>query len=93
MYGFISLFPILPHHPNYHETIDETTPTMQDFNFGVSYVLIAFNCKTRNDLYVGFHLDETLSIFLFFKLLPIIQIAYVTSYLMYMKYCESFYWN
>ena len=30
--------------------MDETTPTMQDFNFGVSYMLIAFNCKTHNDL-------------------------------------------
>lgn len=30
--------------------MDETTSTMQDFNFGVSYVLIAFNCKTHNNL-------------------------------------------
>ena len=70
--------------------MDEITPAMQNFNFGVFYVLIAFNCKTRNDLYVGFHLDETLSIFLFFKLLPIIQIAYVTSYLMCMKHYKIF---
>ena len=66
--GFISLFPILPHYLKYHEIIDETTSTMQDFNFGVSYVLIVFNCRTHNDLktvYVGFHLDETSSISLF----------------------------
>jgi len=53
--------------------MNETTPTMQDFNFGVSYVLIAFNCKTHNDLgtvYIVFHLDETPFISLFFKLLP-----------------------
>ena len=68
MGGFILLFPILLHHLKYHETIDEITPTMQDFNFGVSYVLIVFNCRTHNDLktvYVGFHLDETSSISLF----------------------------
>ena len=70
--GFILLFPILPHHLKYHETIDEITPTMQDFNFGVSYVLIVFNCRTHNDLktvYVGFHLDETMKLLpsLFFK--------------------------
>ena len=56
--GFVSLFSILSHHLKYHETMDETTPAMQDFNFGVFYVLIAFNCKTHNDLeivYVGFH--------------------------------------
>jgi hypothetical protein len=45
---FISLFPILPHHLEYHETMDETTSAMQDFNFDVSYLLIAFNCKTHN---------------------------------------------
>ena len=48
--GFISLFPILAHYLKYHEIIDETTSTMQDFNFGVSYVFIAFNCKTHNSL-------------------------------------------
>ena len=71
--GFISLFSILPHHLKYDEIMDETTPTMQDFNFGVFYMLITFNCKTHNDLetvYVGFHLDETPSISLFFKSLP-----------------------
>jgi len=30
--------------------MDETTSTMQDFNFNVSYVLIVFNCKTHNNL-------------------------------------------
>ena len=65
MGDFISLFPILSRHLKYHEPIDETTPTMQNFNFDVFYVLVAFNCKTHNDLetvYVGFHLDETPSL-------------------------------
>ena len=48
--GFIPLFSILPHHLKYDEIMDETTPTMQDFNFGVFYALIVFNCKTHNDL-------------------------------------------
>jgi hypothetical protein len=57
--GFGSMFPILPYRLKYHEIMDETTPTMQDFNFGVFYFLIAFNCKTH---YVEFHLDKTPSI-------------------------------
>ena len=48
--GFISLFLILSHHLKYREIMDKTTSAMQDFNFNVCYMLIAFNCKTHNDL-------------------------------------------
>jgi hypothetical protein len=44
---------------------------MQDFNFDVSYMLIAFHCETHSDfeiVYMEVHLDESPSISLLFKL-------------------------
>ena len=83
--GFISLFLILSHHLKYREIM---TSAMQDFNFDVSYMLIAFNCKTHNDLkivYVRFDLDKTSFIFLFFKSLLYHLNCLCDTYLICMK--------
>jgi len=66
---------------------------MQDFNFGVSYVLIVFNCRTHNDLktvYIKFHLDKTHSYLFYLNHCYVIQIVYITIYLVCMKHCKTF---
>lgn len=57
--------------------MDETTPTMQDFSFDVSYATIAFKFKTHSDLEIvcmAFHFSSL-------NHCHVIKITYVAPYL------------